>query len=297
MTRSRLPVSPARNPRANPGLHRIGRRWSIALAMVFLLGACASRPPIERIAGIPPIDRSQVASVPLEAFESGEFVARDGMRLRYRLLPPQDPQPGQRYPLVLQLHGSGGIGDDNQRQMETMAKAWALPDVRSRYPAWVLVPQFPIRSANYDDPKVPRSAQASPALAAALELVDHVVAARAVDRQRIYATGFSMGGSAAWLAPLLRPDLFAAAVPVAGIAPPSDQGQPLIALPLLVLHGDADTENPIDSDRRMVAHLHALGGKQVRLREYAGLAHMPPADQLPGTWWRDWLFAQRRDAR
>ena len=64
---------------------------------------------------------------------------------------------------------------------------------------------------------------------------------------------------------------------------------------MLVLHGDADTENPIDSDRAMVAAIRAAGGRQVRLRSYVGLQHLPPGDLVPGDWWRDWLFAQHRD--
>ena len=64
---------------------------------------------------------------------------------------------------------------------------------------------------------------------------------------------------------------------------------------MLVLHGDADSENPIDSDRAMVAAIRAAGGRQVQLRSYVGLQHLPPGDLVPGDWWRDWLFAQHRD--
>lgn len=298
MPRSRLSMFTAGFLLHHNALRRIAAVLLPAwLGVTLLLSGCASNSPVERISGTPPIDRSQVASVTAEMFKPGEFVARDGTRLRYRLLSPTDPQPGQRYPLVLQLHSSGGVGDDNQRQLETMAKAWALPGIRTRYPAYVLVPQFPVRSANYDNPALPRSAVASPALPAALELVDRIIATQEVDPQRIYVTGFSMGGSATWLASALRPDLFAAALPVSGIAPDRAQAPALIGLPIWVLHGDADAENPIDADREMVARIRDLGGRQVRLREYEGLAHAPPGDQLPGYWWRDWLFAQRRDVR
>jgi len=269
----------------------------LTLLALSLLSACASDRVIERVAGTPPIDRSQVASVAIDLFQPGEFVANDGTRMHYRLLPPASPEPGRKYPLVLQLHGSGGIGEDNQRQLETMAKAWALPSIRARYPAYVLVPQFPVRSANYDDPAAPQRSVAAPTVSAALQLVDRIVAdTPAVDRQRIYVTGFSMGGSTTWLAAAQRPELFAAAMPVAGIAPDTASAAALAGLPILVLHGDADTENPMDSDRRMVARIVAAGGKRIHLREYVGLAHAPPGDQLPGFWWRDWLFAQRRDA-
>lgn len=274
----------------------MGALWFNALLINLLLSltACASQPAVERVAGIPALDRSQVAQLDTSVFTSGQFVATDGASLSYRLLSPAHIEPGKRYPLVLQLHSSGGIGQDNQAQLDGMAKGWALPENRARYPAFVLVPQFAVRSANYDDPQVPRSAQASPALTTAMALIDDLAARLPVDADRIYATGFSMGGSAAWLSPVLRPGRFAAIVPISGIAPADADAQALTSLPILVMHGDADSENPIDSDRRLVATLQALGNQQVRLREYVGLAHMPPGDTLPGQAWRDWLFAQRR---
>ncbi|HEY5851236.1 MAG TPA: prolyl oligopeptidase family serine peptidase [Lysobacter sp.] len=248
----------------------------------------------EVIGDVGPMARETLAAAKIEDFQRGEFVASDGTRLRYRLLLPLDGRRGQRYPLVLQLHSSGGIGNDNAAQIERLPLSWAMPDVRRRYPAYVLVPQFEQRSANYDSPTNPQSAVAAPELAAALELVEHFASHRPIDRQRIYAMGFSMGGSATWLAAAARPDLFAAIVPVSGIAPADDAAKALLATPAWVLHGNADTENPIDADRRLIAAIRVQGGNLVRLREYEGLDHRLPADAWPGEWLRDWLFSQRR---
>ncbi|HSD16397.1 MAG TPA: prolyl oligopeptidase family serine peptidase [Thermomonas sp.] len=268
----------------------------VLLACAVLLAGCARDAGETLVRGTPPLDRSLAAALSADDFDAGTFTARDGTRLPYRLLVPTHIEPGRRYPLVVQFHGSGAIGNDNRAQVERdfAARAWAIPAVRARHPAFVLVPQFPVRSANYDDPTVPRIAVATPSLSAALELVDAVVAAQPVDRTRLYASGFSMGGSATWLSLLARPDLFAAAVPIGGIAPDRARAAELKHTPLLVLHGDADSENPIDSDREMVAAIRAAGGRQVRLRSYVGLQHLPPGDLVPGDWWRDWLFVQHR---
>lgn len=273
---------------------RIARAVALNACIALCISGCVILAPDQQVREVPPIDGSVVASVPLDAFATGEFTASNGTMLVYRLLTPENVVAGKRYPLVVQFHGSGGIGRDNRSQVEIAVRAWALPDERRRHPAFVLVPQFPVRSATYDDPVNPRSARASSALAAALELVREIAMSRPVDDRRIYATGFSMGGSATWLAPILQPNLFAAAIPVSGIAPERSQAAALKALPLLVLHGDADTENPIDADRDMVRTIHAQGGRHIRLRTYTGLAHQPPGDLIPGDWWRDWLFAQRR---
>ena len=259
------------------------------------LGACASVDTgIDRVESAPVLDPAVLKALPDAGFEAGEFRAKSGVRIPYRWLAPNDADPDERYPLVLVMHSSGQIGGDNAAQLNGFARAWASPEIRTRYPVFVLVPQFPARSAEYDDPAKPQLARATPSLTAALQMVDAFVAEHAVDRRRIYVTGFSMGGSASWLAPLLRPDLFAAAVPMSGIAPDRESASRLTGLPILALHGDADTENPIDSDRAMIAAIRAAGGERARLREYAGLDHRVAGDVFFGTWWRDWMFDQRR---
>ncbi|TWI05834.1 esterase/PHB depolymerase [Luteimonas cucumeris] len=270
------------------------RLRGLTLLACLLMGGCATDTGVERVATVPSIDPAVLQALPGDEFIAGEFSSRNGTRIPYRLLAPAGADPDERYPLVLVLHGSGAIGEDNRSQLNGFALAWASPELRTRYPAYVLVPQFPSRSAEYDNAQAPQSARATPALSAALELVDSLVAERAIDPRRIYVTGFSMGGSSAWLSPLLRPDLFAAAMPVSGIAPDRAEAARLGNVPLWVLHGDADSENPIDSDRAMVARIRAQGGEAVRLREYEGLDHRIPGDVIFGTWWRDWLFAQKR---
>lgn len=267
---------------------------TLALVAVANIGVARAGSGDERVEGVGPLARGVFTSVDATQFEHHQFVARDGTRIQYRLLPPLSPEPGKRYPLVVQLHSSGGVGSDNEKQLERPALSWAMPATRERYRAWVLAPQFEQRSANYDSPDTPATAVASPAVPAMLELVEDVAAQRSVDRDRIYAVGFSMGGSTAWLSAAARPELFAAIVPIGAIAPADDAAPSLAKVAVWAMHGDADTENPIAADRRLVARIRSLGGEHVRLREYVGLDHQLPADFHPGTWWRDWLFAQRR---
>lgn len=283
---------------AAPARVRRLRRWRLVAAIACLgLAACASRGTVVDIVhGTPAFDRATIAGYKADRFVAGRFTASDGTVLPYRLLVPDRIEPGKRYPLVVQFHNSGGIGSDNRLQVDTdaIARSWALPAVRARHPAFVIAPQFATRSANYDDPEHPAVSHAAPPLATALELVASVMAEHPVDRQRVYAVGYSMGGSTTWQALLAAPTLFAAGMPVSGIAPDRAHAAALAGMPLLVLHGDADPENPIDADRAMVAAIRAAGGRSVRMREYVGLEHDFPGDLVPGDWWRDWLFAQHR---
>ena len=53
----------------------------------------------------------------------------------YRLFRPAS---GQRLPLVVYLHGSGGLGDDNEKQLGLGnvygTRVWLLPENQKRFP-------------------------------------------------------------------------------------------------------------------------------------------------------------------
>lgn len=267
----------------------------VTLLLLAALSGCASTASFQLVPNHAPIDRAFVTNVTVDQFESASFTSARGTRLVYRVLRPSNVDAGKRYPLVVQLHGSGGIGTDNVAQLDAMAKSWATPEMRSRYQTYVLVPQFPIRSANYGHASPDQFAVPSSALDDAQELIASFTSNNAVDASRIYATGFSMGGSAAWLLPKRSPNTFAAIVPISGIAPSNVDAGHYLDLPILAMHGNADSENPITADKRFIKAIVQLGGAKATLYEYQGLGHMPPADAYPGYWWRDWLFRQRRE--
>lgn len=273
-------------------MRRVPRFFACLSAL--LVGCSHVSQNAERVAGAAPLAPDVFSSVEVGQFKPGKFAAADGLTLPYRVLPPSHLKKGAAYPLIVQFHGSGGVGTDNASQLERLAKSWAMPDVRERYQAYVLAPQFPIRSANYGPAAPDQKALPSAALNAAIELVKDFSSRHQVDASRVYAVGFSMGGSAAWLSPTLDPSLFAAIVTIAGIAPDNAHAAVFRDLPALVLHGNSDDENPITADRRFLSAIKDVGGQRVRFREYDGLAHQLPDDIYPGFWWRDWLLRQQR---
>lgn len=267
--------------------------------LIFLLCAaltsCTTISPKQEIIDNPtPLSREIFNTVSVDQFESANFISSRGAHLPYRLLRPSKLIPGKSYPLVVQLHGSGEIGTDNLSQLDRLAKSWAMPDIRDRYQTFVLIPQFSIRSANYGPAAPDQHAVASPMLNDTIELINQFSSVNPIDKSRIYASGFSMGGSATWLLPTIAPNMFAGIVPMCGIAPPDSQASNFTNLPIIVIHGDADFENLTTADRRFVQAITSQGAQQVTLREYKGLKHQPPSDIYPGYWWRDWLFGQQR---
>jgi predicted peptidase len=278
---------------------RLARRTLLLLGLVLPVACAGPAHEIVARTGTGSVGEAteiaQLAALPIEPFTAGAFSGSNGTRLVYRLLAPESPRAGRRYPLVLVLHGSGAIGTDNQAQLGPFARSWTSPGLRRRFPAYVLVPQFPARSAVYETSGVDALpvSRPQPSLETALELVDKLLGDDPIDRSRVYAIGFSMGGSAAWDALALRPELFAAAVPIAGVPPPRDEAPRIAQIPILIVHGTRDTENPIDPDRAMYAALRSAGARRVRFREYEGLDHNVPPDMFLGTRWREWLFAQQ----
>jgi predicted peptidase len=261
--------------------------------LLIATAACSTSPRV-----VPPTDGATIAalqakvsemsrSVAVNDFEAATFTTSNGTTIPYRLLRPSNVEPGRTYPLVVIFHGSGAIGTDNVSQVGPYAKSWATPLMRERYPAFVLVPQFSSRSAVYTGTGAATTSQPTDLLREALVAIEDVKRTLPIDPRRVYAVGFSMGGSAVWSSLVLRPDLFSAAVSVAGV--PTPELRTLGRTRLLLVHGDADDENPFDA--ALAAH-EALAPRQVEFWRYEGLGHEFPLDLLVGTGIAEWLFRE-----
>ena len=240
-----------------------------------------------------------------ERFDADTYVAESGDSIRYRFLPPEDYDPSRRYPLVVCLHGRSGRGINNVRNIGANRAAQVLsePEMRTRYPSFLLAPQTPPdRSWGYalDDSTMAewhRRAQGGRSMGVPIDepviaLIEDVVRRWSVDEGRIYLTGQSMGGAGSWYLASTRPDLFAAVMPVCGFASPSF-AESLAGIPVWAFHGEIDEGISAQYSRDMVAAIRAAGGSP-RYTEFEGIGHacMPlvfdDPDVLP------WLFAQRR---
>ena len=235
--------------------------------------------------------KARINAISNDVFKPSWYKGKRGQGIRFRLLSPPVTEKDTRYPLVLVLHSSGGIGADNAGQLEVMAKFWAQPDIQSRYPAFVLAPQFAERSANYTNvPGIPvLVSQPSPALGKVLELIDSLKKVLPVDDRRIYVMGFSMGASGVINCIQLRKGFFAAGVAISGI--PAFYNLPaLVATPLWIVHGNTDPENQFSSDAFLYSRLAARGHRHLLFWEVDRLEHriypeLYSSDAIP-----KWLF-------
>jgi predicted peptidase len=209
------------------------------------------------------------------------------------------PATSRKVPLVLYLHGSGGLGDDNLKQLKFGnifgTRLWLLPENQQRFPCYVVAPQTDRGWIRYDFSEQP--AKELPGFGdgarLALEIVDRLRHEFAIDERRIYVAGNSMGGAGVWNMLANRPNFFAAAVTTcAGVSPDDGTGSP--ATPLWDFHGDADEVVPVSSSRDRIAARRKAGGHPI-YTEYPGVNHNGATDlgftepALPG-----WVFSQRK---
>ena len=240
---------------------------------------------------------AQTTTISADTFDARTFTSPQGIVLPYRLLRPSRVASGTTVPMVRLFHGAGEIGADNEKQMTVFAKLWARDDIRHEFPAFVVVPQFPARSTIYSGPVTQGGRTSAPAapLHAALALVDELRETLPVDASRVYLTGFSMGASSTWNALHLRPDLFAAAVPIGGIA--NRAFAPHVAVtPVWVLHGNRNVANALNHERVMFEALSHCVGAAIVFWEHDGLGHEVPPSILAGSQLPRWLFSHRKAA-
>ena len=122
--------------------------------------------------------------------------------LNYWLHLPANYDKTQRYPLLMFLHGAGERGNDLDLvklhgPLKEVAEGRDLPFI-------IVAPQCPADELwfKYED--------------ALFQLLDHVKNTQAVDHNRIYLTGLSMGGYMTWHMASQQPERFAAVIPICG---------------------------------------------------------------------------------
>jgi predicted peptidase len=224
-----------------------------------------------------------------EPFEARQFSGSNGETLLYRFMKPVDYDSTREYPLVVCLHHGGTHGNDNMKQVDGAPIAQVLSTIenRSKYPAFLFVPQCPEGAAWGGVETLPSIDGLVFEALAAFE------AEFSIDEKRRYVTGISGGGYGSWHFICSRPDMFAAGVPVCGGADPK-LARRIANIPVWAFHGEDDTAVPVRFSRDMIAAMEAAGGHP-KYTEFAGAGHniWELVKATPGL--LDWMFDQKKD--
>lgn len=200
--------------------------------------------------------------------------------------------PGD-YALLIFLHGSGSVGNDNYRQMRIAGKPVIDFLQQQQIKAVVLWPQCPADSPWIDMPLGEFKATPTVSMQQVIGLVEMTTRQYPIDYKRIYAGGISLGGYGTWDLAARHPDWFAGLLIICGSADVKTAPE-LKGIPTYIIHGDRDPAVPVADVRNIVGALQAAGADSIIYREIPGAEHnvwdLLFADDAA----LSWLFAQKR---
>jgi len=177
------------------------------------------------------------------------YRAADGILIPYRLYIPKSNDGTNPMPLVVMMHGE--LGDERYYFSGMSDAKIVLSEAERR--GWILVGTNGRGRFGVSDDDV-------------FEVIKAVTTDYKVDPMRIYLTGHSKGGFAAWLIAARKPDLFAAIAAVSGGPPAEPSGLAELLAPLkgtaaLLVHGAQDTITPVQLSRTMASAAEKAGLK------------------------------------
>lgn len=180
-------------------------------------------------------------------------------KLDYYLYYPEDYETNieKEFPILLFLHGGGESGDTLGALKKNGPPKLIVQG--KQFPFLILAPQNPHQKKWWNTRAVN-------------QLLDTVVANNRVDKKRIYLTGLSRGGGAAWEMAVQYPEKFAALAVVCGMTPLPYAAWIEKDMPIWVFHGEEDKSIPISESETMVERLKGMG-YDVQFTRYPGVGH------------------------
>ena len=207
--------------------------------------------------------------------------------LKYLLYLPPDysNSADKKWPLMLFLHGAGERGTDVNRV--AIHGPMSLVKQGTNFPFIIVAPLCAAGELWENEPL--------------LKLLDSVESTYAVDENRIYLTGLSMGGYGTWQLGLAHPERFAAIAPICGganmirvILGTREKEKDLKKLPIWVFHGAKDNVVPLIESERVVNSLKKAGAKNIKLTVYPQAKHDSWKLAYADPKFYEWLLKQKR---
>ena len=163
-----------------------------------------------------------------------------------RVMKPIEIVETKKYPVILSLHGAGGRGSDSKKQLKVWNSQLAEPTIRKKFPCYVVTPQADSLWDKSDYLHIKAIINELPA----------------VDKNRIYILGHSMGGHGTYIFLQFETDYFAAAGPSAGTGlrstKPFISAQTISHYPIWAFHGDQDGTCPFSNAETLFKELSQM---------------------------------------
>jgi predicted peptidase len=212
--------------------------------------------------------------------------------LPYHLYVPKSLRPGVSYPLVVFLHGQGDL--DLEVHNGYPKGFWSIPSVQSAHPHILFLPRH--RTESDDWTRDDLRQMVIEALDDLISELNGTSSTPDVDTNRIYLTGFSLGGKGTWDYLKHYPHKFAAACPLSGyFAGPQNESEAraLEDIPIWIFNGSDD--DGVEGSRTSFQALKAVGAADVRYHEYVDHGHVIDDFAYFTDGFTDWLFSHQKD--
>ena len=212
---------------------------------------------------------------------TGDWERSEGHGLKYRFYAERKLRRAkdEGYPLVVYLHGKGG--DVMTRPEPGQANSFSKDSNYRKRPCFILAPQNPDQ-AGWNGSKAN----------SVVEIVEELMEKLPIDKNRIYVTGYSMGGFGTFHLLAQEPKLFAAGVPVAGGGNPGSVSN-FKKVPVWAFHGAKDEVVNVNQSQRMVEALKKERA-EVKYTEYPDGDHGIAGQVYDDEEMHEWLFEQSR---
>lgn len=147
-------------------------------------------------------------------FSGGRY---QNLTFRYRLFKPRPVRDGDKYPLIIWLHGHGPpelhLEEAELQYIDMVLRDAAHPE---KYPFYLLAMQCPSDREWFNDHKVAgdKGDKGDEPTTILMEIVEDLCNRYPIDRDRISAIGISTGGTPCWELAMRHPGFFSAIVPL-----------------------------------------------------------------------------------
>jgi len=238
--------------------------------------------------GPPP--RPEVARLSAEVEAKTKFLNPE-----YLVFSPELEDSSKPVPLVVYLHGGGGLGSEILRVKGPPGGVFRAIEFHGHAPCIVVAPQC-------------RRGEGGKGgwIAEDLNLLlEQVKATLPIDATRVYVTGNSMGGYGCWMWAGTNPEHFAAAAPVVGgigehgpkhVSPHIEAwAKKLAKIPVWAFAGGQDGVVPAERSERMIDLIEKAGGTQAKITVFPEAGHNAGKNVFNSGEFYDWLFGQRKE--
>ncbi len=210
--------------------------------------------------------------------------------LCYSLYLPENYTKNKKYPVLMFMHGVGGIGKNFVGATYSLNLIFKNnADIVKN--AIILAPQAPDTEGYW--PIDEKSNDQNGWGAIAMRLLLEIEKTYSCDTNRIYITGNSMGGHGTWNLLETYGEHFAAGIPICGWSNPLSADK-FKNIPIWIYHGDQDPTVPVTASRLMYKAIQTAGGKKVHYTELKGVAHDSWPTAYSSRELISWLFYQNK---